>query len=132
MPGWNQSGWGTSFYDPTSAYGSTKYQPGEFAQTQAGEQFQGENPESAWTRTIAQLGIDPSTAKGKFARSLWPQVQEGYNAALLTNFELKLQDYINTLDPNAMYQNQTAAERGENPQANTIRARTLGRAYGAA
>ncbi len=133
MAGWNPpTSWGTSFYDPASAYGSTKYQPGEFGQTPTGEQYYDQNPEVAWTEAIAKLGIQPNTAKGQFARSLWPQVMEGYKAALLNNPNLRIQQYVQTLDPNAMYQDQTTQERGESPQGFSTRARTIGRAYGAA
>lgn len=134
MAGWtgNSNGWGTSLFDPASVYGSTQYQPGEWADTGAGSMYLNDNPEVAWTRALAELGIDPSTAQGKFSRGQWTQVLEGYKAANLTNPNLRIEDYVKTLNPNAMYQNQTAAERGETPQANTIRARTIGRAYGAA
>lgn len=131
MPGWNQSGWGTSFYDPASAYGGTKYQPGEFGQSGAGQEYYDQNPEVAWTEILGQLGFDPSTAKGQFGRGLWPQVMEGYKAALLNNPSLKIQEYVKTIDPNRMYQNQSARDRGENQQAFSTRARTIGRAYGA-
>lgn len=131
MAGWDTpASWGTSLYDPASAYGGTKYQPGEYAQTPYGSEYMDQNPEVAWTRALAALGIDPGSAKGQFAAGMWPKVLDGYKAATLTNPNLRIQDYVATLNPNAMYQNQTTQERGETPQAFSTRARTIGRAFG--
>lgn len=128
MPGWNQGNWGSNqFFDPNAQYGGT-WTPGRFAQTGVATQYLEDNPEAAWTRRIA--GADPLSAKGANLRGLWQQVYEGYKAANLTNPNLRIQQYIDTLDPEALYAAQTQTQRGENPGRFAPRARTISRGYG--
>lgn len=129
MPGWNHGNWNQPFYDPTSQYGGT-WQPGEFAQTGVGDYYLGQNPEVAWTRHLSGAGINPQTAQGTNLRGLWGQVYDGFKAALATNPNLKIQEYVAGIDPQQLYNQQTAQQRGETPGRFAGRARTISRAYG--
>lgn len=126
MDPFNRNGWNPLF-NPTSQYGGN-FAPGAFAQTGAGDYYQSQNPETVWTRRLA--GEDPFSARGQNLRGLWSQINEGYNAAVLTNPNLKIQDYVGGLNPDTLYNAQTAAQRGENPGRFAPRARTISRAYG--
>lgn len=127
--GWNQGGWQNPFFNPNSDYGGT-FAPGQFAQTGVADFAIGKNPELAYTRRLGELGIDPLSAKGQNLRGQWGQLLEGYNAATLTNPNLKIQEYLAGIDLNALYNAQTAQQRGENPGRFAPRARTISRGYG--
>lgn len=127
MPGWN-NGWGGSpFFNPNSSYGGS-YAPGEFAQTGVGSVYEAQNPEVVWTRRLA--GYDPNSGKGQNLRGMWSQVLEGFKAANLTNPNLTVSGYIEGLDPESIYNAQTARQRGENPANFAGRRRIISRAYG--
>lgn len=129
MAGWNQNNWGTSFYDPTSQYGGD-WAPGAHAATGAGDIYAGQNPETAWTRVLGEMGLDISSNKYQFGRGLWPQISEGYKAALATNPNLKIQDYVQGINLDNIWNNQTQQQRGEQPSRVAPLARTISRGYG--
>lgn len=121
--------WGNPFFDPNSAYGGTTWGPGEFADTGVGGIYFDQNPEAAWTRYTAARGVDPLTQQGQFNRALFPQVLEGYKAALATNPMLRINDYIQGIDPQALFNMQSADQRGESPGKYAPRTRTISRGY---
>lgn len=129
MAGFGSGQWQNPFYDPSSAYGGTVWGPGQFAQTGLGNYYFGEQPEAAWTRYAGELGLDPFSAQGQFARSLYPQVYEGFLAASGTNPNLTIQNYVRGIDIQGLFNNQTARQRGENPGSFAPRASTIARAY---
>ena len=127
--GWNHGDWSQPFYNPQSTYGGNQ-QPGAWASSGVGNQYFGENPETAWTRALGGAGVDPLTAKGQNLRGMWGQIYEGYKAAAATNPNLKIQEYVAGIDPNMLYNAQTQVQRGESPGRFAGRARTISRAYG--
>lgn len=130
MAGWGSgTGWGAQIFDPNSSYGGA-WAPDEFAGTPAADVYFAQNPEAAWTRVMGKMGLDPSSGKYQFGRSLWPQILEGYKAANATNPNLRVQDYLQTLNLEGMYNNQTNAQRNENPSRVAPLARTISRGYG--
>lgn len=130
MAGWGSGSWGgPSFFDPNSTYGGA-WAPDEYAGTQAADTYFAQNPEAAWTRLMGKMGLDPSSGQYQFARGLWPQVLEGFKAANVTNPNLRVQDYIQSLNLEQMYNNQTNQQRGENPSKVAPLARTISRGYG--
>lgn len=129
MPSWGSGpNTGNQFFNPQSQYGGT-WAPGAWASTGVGSIYFDQNPEAAWTRYTAQRGVDAMSNQGQFARSLFPQVYEGYEAALATNPNLRVEDYIQGIDPFAMFDQQTAAQRGEQPARFAPRTRTIARGY---
>lgn len=120
--------WGNPFFDPNSQYGGS-WAPGEWAGTGAGAIQQDQQPEAAWTRYAARRGVDPLSNEGQFYRALFPQVYEGYKAAALTNPMLRIEQYVEGLDPRALFNQQTAAQRGEQPGRMAPRARTISRGF---
>lgn len=129
--GWsNNSGWSNQFYNPYSDYGGgTQWQPGDFANSAVGGLYFDENPEAAWTRYTASRGFDAMTNQGQFARSLFPQVYEGYQAALATNPNLRITDYVQSIDPFSLFDQQSASARGEQPSRFAPRTRTIARGF---
>jgi len=117
------------FFDAGSHYGNVST-TGDFSNTPVGEKYLEQNPEAAWARYAASKGVNPLTNKGRFARSIFPQVRTGFEAALATNPQLRQSNYFNTIDINRMFNNQDAATRGENPGGFAPRARTISRGYG--
>ncbi len=124
----NNAGWGNQFYNPNTNYGG-RWNPGDFASTPVGGVYFDQNPEAAWTRYTASRGVDALTNQGQFARSLFPQVYEGFQAAQATNPELRITDYIQGIDPFAMFDQQTASARGEQPAKFAPRTRTIARGF---
>jgi hypothetical protein len=129
MPSWSNGQWGNTFFDPNSQYGGT-WAPGDYASTGAAQHYFGQFPEASWTRYAGELGLDPFSNQGQFARGLFPQVMEGFMAANATNPNLRIQDYVRGIDINALFSGQTARQRGENPGQYAPRARTISRGYG--
>lgn len=126
--GWSGQGTGNQFFDPSSNYGG-QWGPGDWASTGVAGIYFDQNPEAAWTRYTAQRGVDALSNQGQFARSLFPQVYEGYMAASATNPNLRITDYIQSIDPTAMFNQQTAGQRGENPSKFAPRTRTIARGF---
>ena len=129
---WNYANWGgDGYYNPNSNYGSTNYQAGEFITTPFGS-FMAEDPsnwDASWQRYASELGYSPTDTKGKWMRSQFPMVEEGYRAAQLTNPMLRFNEYIRGLDMPGQFQSMTATQRGENPGQYAPRARTISRGY---
>lgn len=129
---WNHGNWGgDGYYNPNSTYGSTTWQPGQFMQTDLGQFMANDSSmyDATWQRYASELGYSPLSTPGKWMRSQFPMVEEGYRAATLTNPLLGFDQYIRGLDVNSMYRSQTAQQRGENPGQFAPRARTISRGY---
>lgn len=117
------------FFDPNSQYGYNGG-AGSVATSPIGDIFLEDNPDAAWMRHLASLGIDPMSAEGQWARTQLGNVKTGWNAALATNPQLRQRDYLKSLDIRGMFANQSASDRGENPGMFAPRARTISRGYG--
>lgn len=117
------------FFDPNSQYGYSGG-AGDIATSPIGNIFLEDNPDAAWMRHLASLGIDPQSAEGQWARGQLGNVKTGWNAALATNPQLRQSDYLKTLNIRDMFANMSATERGENPGLFAPRARTISRGYG--
>jgi len=119
------------YYQPYNTYGSQQYGYGlgDFAQTPLGGQYLEDNHDAAFTRYLANMGYNPTTNQGDFARQQFGKVDDAFKAAQATNPFLKFTDYLNGV--NGQIQNQwnsmTYQQRGENPGMFGIRARTIPR-----
>ena len=121
----------TGYYNPYNAYGGTQwgYNPGDFATSPLGNQYLEGNHDAAFTRYLAQLGYQPNTNLGEYARQQFGRVDDAYKAALGTNPFLTFQSYLSGLNNQigTQFNDMTAQQRGENPNLVGNRARTIPR-----
>jgi hypothetical protein len=120
------------FYNPYNTYGGQQYGYGlgQFAQTPLGGQYLEDNQDAAFTRFLANMGYDPSTNLGDYARQQFGKIGDAFKAAQATNPFLKFTDYLDQNGDQTIrnqFQSLTYQQRGENPGQFGIRARTIPR-----
>ena len=122
---------GTGYYSPTSVYGGG-YGAGQFAQTPFGNQYleNEANRGTAFTRYLAEQGVDDYSGYGTWARGQLGRINQGYMAALATNPFLEFEgpgSYLSGLNLRNIYQGLSPVQRGENPAMYAGRTRWIPR-----
>lgn len=119
-------GRGSMLYDPQNNYGwqgtwalgangEYYWDPGStYLGGLAGQKDAQDNPESYYTRALAEKGYGGFDSRSTAARGLFGRVSDAYGAARLTNNELKFTDFLGNVNIDEMLANMGPTERGEN------------------
>lgn len=121
------------YFDPRNTYGAQQYgftPQRPFTSSPVGQRIIDADREAAYTRFLRERGIGQFGSRANFARQQYPQVEEGFRAAQLTNPFLPFYgapgSYLGGIDLDAIYRALVPSQRGESNFPS--RARTIPRA----
>lgn len=107
---------GNPFFDPRFGYWNNVEFPFPRRMPEANWAYGEQNPEAAWTSTLARLGYGGTDPRGQWGRSLYGRAQEGYAAAKQKSIGLDWQDYLKTINLDRMYAGLGPEEKGYSDQ----------------
>ncbi len=84
--------------------------------------IQNDNVPAEWTRLVERLGLGGSTRRDQFAQNQKGRMAAGFQAAQLTNPDLRIRDYLRDFDRTKFdraWASQTPDQRGSNMQTRT-------------
>ena len=115
---WGSGGGQSAFFNPNTNYGGTQNMWGAPIVSGPGNSLMNQNPQAAYARFTAPFG-GGQDAYSQFVQNQFGNVNRGFQAAQMTNPDIRFDNYYNGLGGNDFFRQQfnllSARDRGLSP-----------------